>query len=181
MTKDLKRTSDLRERMYLIFKSSGRGVLMLRNPYDAIVSWWNHVKSSSGTADTVNSEEVERSMAEGEEFCEFASREANLWRVLALDWITLTRDLFVMFFEDFKSDYEKELRKMLRFLKVPVSEERLACLRKHPIEQYKRKRKKKRSIDFFCPEARKLVQKAVIEVDEALQATYLRSLPQGYY
>ncbi len=33
------------ERLRITFQTGGRAVLMLRNPYDAIASWWNHVQS----------------------------------------------------------------------------------------------------------------------------------------
>ncbi len=115
-----------------------------------------------------------------EQFCAFSLAEALSWRDLALDYLTLCADKLVVFYEDAVRDYETELVRILRFLRVPISQERLDCLRRHPLDRHKR-RTKANLARFYCEEGRAMVESAVREVDEALQEHMLLRLPKEYF
>ncbi len=170
----------LKERMAQLDSAQGRCILLLRNPYDAIASWWNHVRSRSHESPGLDTEELEESIRSAQ-FCNFSAQEATLWRNLALDYLTLCGDKLVVFYENVVRDYEPELLRILRFLRVPLGQDRLDCLRRHPLTKHKRDRSRKEPKEHFCERSRLVVESAVREVAEALQDHMLVDVPKEYY
>ena len=79
---------------------------------------------------------------------------------MALDWIDFNhKDLLIVRYEDLKSDFIGETLKVLKYLNLPFDEKRIKCLRKYPMNKYKRKSKLNHAV--FCEEAAK-------EIDHAL-------------
>ena len=56
---------------------------------------------------------------ESEKFHQFFAAELSMWRELALDYISLSTDLYVIHFEDLQTNYIKEIERINKFLKVP--------------------------------------------------------------
>lgn len=58
----------------------------------------------------------------------FVEDKARVWRQTNLDWIyNFTGPHHIIFYENLVQNLEPELRGVLRFLNVPVSEEQLKC------------------------------------------------------
>ncbi len=129
---------------------------------------------------SLSKEDLEESL-KSEEFCEFAASEARMWRNLALDHLTLCHDKLVVFYEDVKRDQEKELIKMLRFLKIPRNEEKMGCLQKHPMSRHRRSKNGTAHPSlFFCDKSKAIVRGALEEVQAALRENMFMDLPEEY-
>ena len=71
----------------------GRGVLVIRNPYKAILSYWNFKRTKSHTK-TVAAETLQ-----SPEFQEFVRVGAERWLELIQDWLEFSTDCHVIFYE----------------------------------------------------------------------------------
>ena len=71
----------------------GQGVLVIRNPYKAFISYWNLLKTGSQT-ETAASESLQ-----GEEFRSFVISQANKWLELIRDWLEISTSRHVIFYE----------------------------------------------------------------------------------
>ncbi len=114
-------------------------------------------------------------------FCQFATAELSLWKSLALDYLTLVPDLLVIFYEKVLEDPEFEMRRMLKFLKFPIDEDRLGCMRKHPLNRHKRDKKRVRVEDLICPEAIAIAKEVTQSVDDAIRELGIEGLPKEYF
>ena len=69
--RSLRRKEHIHWRVQNIIRYEGRAILLLRNPYEAIISQWNHRKADNEVDSLRNLEESFKS----EEFQKFASIE----------------------------------------------------------------------------------------------------------
>jgi len=173
MFQDLKPREDrpLRRRTSSLQGTDGSAILHLRNPYDAIVSWYNHVITGHAYGGGLPGDELEERLAT-QHFCDFAVSEASDWRELVSDWSSSGLDLLVTKHEAFLKDPESELERVAHFLKVPLSERRLNCLRRHQMNAHlrpKQNEQKRSRAEFFCPAAVEAVEKALEEAGEVMK------------
>ena len=112
-----------------IEKFSGRGVVVVRNPYKAIISYWNFLKI--GWPRVVQADEVKLRGYNTSEFRNFVFRGIYRWFELIDDWVQFGSDIYFVFYEDLKGNPVEEMRKLMGYLGLQVDEERLACLSRH--------------------------------------------------
>ena len=74
----------------------GRGVLVIRNPYKAILSYWNFKTTRSHTK-TIQSETLH-----SDRFIKFAKVGIERWLQVIEDWMTHAEDCYVIFYEVFR-------------------------------------------------------------------------------
>jgi hypothetical protein len=103
----------------------GRAVLVVRNPYKAILSYWNFFNTKSHT--NVISEGSFQSLM----FRDFVFTGASRWFELIKDWLRLGEDVYMIFYEDMVQDPVRELRKLMEYLGLTVDEGRLSCISEH--------------------------------------------------
>ncbi len=175
-----RRQPDLDYRLNLLVRYAGRLVLLVRNPFKAIVSWWNHAKSGDTFNQGLKRQELIKSM-KTQDFCQFAEAEASMWKLVTLDAIALSTEILVIHFETFQKDKETHLKHLLNFLRIPVDENRLECIGKHALDALKRKRSKNLPEDIFCDKARKAIEDAIEIVRETLVAGGHPDLPVELY
>lgn len=180
--------------------------MLLRNPIEAIISWWNHVQSDAIITGGLSSDDLESSIL-SDKFCHFAQAEARysvyssrlyffvifnflptyrIWRDLHLDWISMVPNLALFHFEHFKRDRVKETQRLLNFLRVPKADPaRLRCLARHSFDLHKRKTKVSKSmlakLKTVCPVAIALVEKAISDVSQLLESESYDTLPLELY
>ena len=101
----------------------------------------------------------------------------------ALDWLIVSKDILVIHYEDFKTDLEKELRLMHRFLNLNVDDKRLECLIKNPVNLWKRKVKPviKNKTEIYKPHVKKSLDQAIDLLQSILKARNLRTIPLDKY
>ena len=71
----------------------GRAVLVIRNPYEAILSYWNFKKTQSHTK-TVASKSLNSA-----EFRKFVRVGASRWLEIIQDWLLFSTELYVVLYE----------------------------------------------------------------------------------
>ena len=72
---------------------SGRGVLVIRNPYKAILSYWNFKNTKSHT------KTVDVSSLHSEQFLDFVRVGAERWLEVIKDWLQLSTSCHVILYE----------------------------------------------------------------------------------
>ena len=124
---------DLWWRMKNIRNFSGRAILLIRNPVDAIRSWWNHNKD-------VTEEPIDQDI-DTPRFTRFVEAELDRWRDTALDWILLADHLLVVHYEDLLADPLLQLKRIRTFLKLKEDKLRTKCVERSTFTAFKRVKK----------------------------------------
>jgi len=103
----------------------GRAVLVIRNPYKAILSYWNFFNTKSHT------NVISEGSFESAKFRDFVFTGASRWFELLSDWLSMGKDVYLIFYEDLIQDPVKEMRHLLHYLGLEVDEGRLSCISRH--------------------------------------------------
>jgi len=125
----------------------GRGILILRNPYDAVLSDHNFLFGGHmgvGPASSYDRKDWES----------FVTIETSAWLGMAVNWTRSSEPdkLLVVHYEEVKTDLESQMRKILQFLGVEVDQKRLSCLSKHRNGFFHRKfNEKPEKLPFSAP------------------------------
>ena len=106
----------------------GEAVMLLRSPWDALRSSWNHLQ-----------EKTDLDLA-SPEFQRFSVEEIKKWRDLAIDWLATSPKLLVVHYEHLREDPEREVRRVVSFLGLEADEERFSCMAGRRFEGFLRKR-----------------------------------------
>ena len=125
---------------------NGKAVLLIRNPFSAILSMFRHrhfgFHSTSNLAlkeDILGVFYVEKtSLYFTEKFQKFANRAIEKWSTIIEDWVSLG-DVVVVHHEDVLEDKIKEMRRILDFLRVKLEASRMNCLEFGNVDIFKRK------------------------------------------
>ena len=120
-------------RLDIIKTFNKSGILLIRDPYKAIESYWHLVKTDSFT----KSAEVDDFASE--EFTTFVNVAIVRWFEIIDDWLTYAEQLHVTFYEDWLYNSRKEMERVLEFLNIDPYESRLHCLQSD-FGQFKRKK-----------------------------------------
>ena len=80
-------------RRHHVQQFSGRGVLVIRNPYKAILSYWNFKNTKSHT------KTVDVSSLHSEQFLDFVRVGAERWLEVIKDWLQLSTSCQVILYE----------------------------------------------------------------------------------
>jgi len=108
-------------------KSTCRFIYCYRNPKDVAVSYWNHIKAFrqhyGEKAANYTFPEFFDEIFTQEKVCEFA-----LWEDHVIHWLkeANTDKILFLSYEDLSENTERELRKMISFLELKVTEEHIA-------------------------------------------------------
>ncbi|XP_059097809.1 WSCD family member AAEL009094-like [Tigriopus californicus] len=104
----------------------GRAILLLRNPYAAILSDHNFLFAGHhGRAPPSNYAR--------KDWNQFVAIQMSRWLEMAANW-TLNSNpskVLVLHYENVKSNPEREMRKVLNFLQIPADPSRLSCMQMH--------------------------------------------------
>ncbi len=159
----------------------GRMILLFRNPHEAIISWWNHLRTKDASGLGLPPATLKSSLR-SREFCRFARAEAALWRLLALDTLSLTSELLVVHYEDMREDPLAQMERALRFLKLPTNKDRFDCVRRFPLPKRRNSGVHLPEEESpFCVEAAEELEEAIQEVDAALRSGGHSPLPVSRY
>ena len=152
----------------------GKGVLLIRNPYKALISSWNYASTHSHIRST-NTE------VGSKQFVAWARNEIMAWLKIITDWVDNSVDLHYIFYENVKENPMKELRVLLKYLNVSIDESRLACIRKHDSEEFHRPQTDIDMMKSFPKELIELINRTIIEADKLIFSKLGRHLPLDKY
>ncbi len=173
-------SEDVAFRMKDIQFMKGRAVILFRNPYDTMISFWNHDRS--GTYDGGRNKDGLKDLAESlktDMFKDFVKNEMKLWEEIYMDYLTVGSHLMAVHYEDMKQDMAAVERDIVDYLELPVDEERIACSLK--IKHDKIKRKAREVEDPFDQELRDVIEGVIERVQEMLAFRKLKPLPVERY
>nr|BDD89481.1 WSC domain-containing protein 2 [Oryzias latipes] len=148
-------------------------ILMIRNPYKALMAEFNrkyggHIGFAS------------QAHWKGKEWPEFVKNYAPWWASHTLDWLTYGKKVHVVHFEDLKRDLFSQLKGMVRFLGLNVSEDRLLCVEGQKDGNFKRSGLRKLEYDPYTTEMRTAIDKLIRTVDAALKKRNMSGVPAEY-
>ncbi|KAF2357066.1 Sulfotransferase domain [Trinorchestia longiramus] len=154
-----------------------RALLLLRNPYSSIVSYRNfqgagHLGIASPNAFIK------------EDWNAFVKAQTLIWRSYALDWLIHGRSVEIIHYEHLRESPQKELLRVLEFLRVFPDPQRLQCSM-----QYQEGLFRRRSLDTayyknrnpFTKEHHEVLESAIHDVNNALARRGLAQLPTHLY
>ena len=102
--------SGLEWRQKHIGQFGGRGVLVIRNPYKAIISFYNFKQTGGSHTNTVAAESLYTA-----EFQEFVRVEVGRWLELITDWLEFSTDCHVIMYEVSSEKHFKNRKYFFRF------------------------------------------------------------------
>jgi len=148
----------------------GRGVLIIRNPYEAILSCHNFMYGGHhGQAPTSNYQKTE--------WPHFLTTQVSKWIDMASNWTihSTPKKVLVVHYEDLKNDLESSMRSILSFVGLPpLDVERFKCLLKHKAGLFQRKHRStpdKTVLDAFPSNVRRKMDAIIDHVNEKILRT----------
>ncbi|PSN56171.1 hypothetical protein C0J52_01448 [Blattella germanica] len=167
------RTAELR-----LFR--GRGILLVRNPYEALVSYRNFLYGGhTGFAP--------HNRFKGPEWERFASQLAIVWRELAATWINYTRghEAMVLHFENLRLNPRHDLSRILDYLGIQVDEQRIGLLRQNCPAKWNSLSARKLSMhgqkDPFPEKLHKILDGVIHDLDRMLEKRGWDRIPVHLY
>jgi len=154
----------------------GRGILILRNPYDAVLSDHNFLfggHMGAGPASSFDRKDWEK----------FVAIETSAWLSMALNWTMSSHPdkLLVLHYEEVKNDLETQMRKTLQFLGVEIDPGRLSCLLKHRNGFFRRKSNEKPEKLPFSASLRSEMDQLIENLNKVLSGRGYPQLPLELY
>ena len=151
----------------------GRAVLVIRNPYKAILSYWNFFNTKSHTS------VIGENSFESLKFKDFVFTGASRWFELIDDWIIMGKDVYFIFYEDLAQDPVKEMRKLMAYLGLPVDEGRLSCISQHLSGSFHRT--VHQATDPFTPDHHMMIRTVIEKADKMVKEKTGENLPLENY
>ncbi|XP_043910200.1 WSC domain-containing protein 1 [Protopterus annectens] len=147
-------------------------ILLIRDPYKSLIAEFNRKCAGHlGHATEQN--------WKSQEWPDFVNSYASWWTSHVLDWLKYGKHLLIIHYEDLKRNLFQQLKLMMEFLNVTVSDDRLLCVENNKDGNFKRSGLKK-DFDPFTPEMKDLINKYIKAVDDALRKRNFTGLPEEY-
>ncbi|XP_028852978.1 sialate:O-sulfotransferase 2 [Denticeps clupeoides] len=148
-------------------------ILMIRNPYKALMAEFNrkyggHIGFAS------------QAHWKGKEWPEFVKNYAPWWASHTLDWLKYGKRVHVVHFEELKRDLFSQMKKMVVFLGLEVSEDRLLCVEGQKDGNFKRSGLRKLEYDPYTNEMRASIDGFIRIVNMALKKRNMSGVPEEY-
>lgn len=114
------------------------------------------------------------------EWPEFVKNYAPWWASHTLDWLHHGKNVHVVHFEGVKRDLFSQLKGMVQYLGLKVSEDRLLCVEAQKDGNFKRSGLRKLEYDPYTPEMRANINELIRTVDTALKKRSMPGVPDEY-
>ncbi|XP_047488879.1 WSC domain-containing protein 1-like [Penaeus chinensis] len=155
---------------YNFIKADVPVVLIIRDPARALLSYW---KFLHGRGKGSHTNQVSEKTYRTAEFRRHVERMVPRWEELVSDRLLWQKaPIYVLYYDLVVKNPVHHVREVLKFLRVPVDEGRLACLGSHLSGTFKRPEKKE--LDPFTYSEKKLMSLAVMRISRLLR---LRGFP----
>ena len=148
-------------------------MVLVRNPYKAILSYWNFFNTQSHTNTAA------QNTFQSLKFQDFVSTGAERWLELILDWTEFGQDVFFIFYEDLAEDPIKEMRQLVSYLGLTVSERRLSCISQHLEGSFQRS--EQQLTDPFTSSQHSMIRGVINKAREIIQEKTGRNIPLDKY
>lgn len=137
-----------------------RGLVIVRNPFDAILAAYNHHKAGkTGEPDF-------SVYKEGTEWIEFVDRWTRRWTQFHSEWMEFDGPVLISCFEKMRENLTYEVGNWLSFM--DLDERRLGCVNYDPVGQFYRHKTKDYS-HIYTPDQRKAIMSEIQIVSKMFQ------------
>ncbi|XP_064407357.1 WSCD family member CG9164-like [Halichondria panicea] len=152
------------------FSGYGSAILIVRNPFDALVSEWTRKRSHSHTGAT-----NPKYFSTNKNWDTFVRRESKQWSKYFRTWMVESHDHPTMLvrYEDLKVDLVSNVEKMLDFLSFPYDHQELENHLTKDFTKFKRKHNGV-TVDHFTAEQKNFVRSIIKQT-----LSYLREYNHG--
>jgi len=103
----------------------GRAIVIVRNPFKCVISYWTFLKTGSQTEGLKDKDSLL-----SHDFRYFALIGINRWLELITDWIEYGSEVYFLFYEDMVDNPVEEMRNLMDAVGIDVDEGRLKCMEK---------------------------------------------------
>ncbi|XP_068166162.1 sialate:O-sulfotransferase 2-like [Antennarius striatus] len=148
-------------------------ILLIRNPYKAIISEFNRLHG--GHTGFASKDDWKRTG-----WSAHLKNDAYLWHSHILNWLNYAKNIKVIYYEDLQRNLLPQLRKIVQFLGLKVSEDRLLCVEGEKDGEFKRSKKGNLEYNPYSPEMHANISEYIRIVDAALKERQQPGLPEEY-
>ena len=168
-------------RLSSLVQYQGKGILLIRNPFDAMISFFRHnIEGFHSRTEASKKDKKENiGVFYTQEFEAYAYSHIKKWRTIAEDWVT-AGDVVVIHYEELRENKVAELEKMLNHLQIPLDRRRLSCVEYADLNVFKRKKSKLKHSPYSKGLSR-IIWKNIGEVDRLLVRMGQRGIPYHMY
>ncbi|KAB7497816.1 WSCD family member [Armadillidium nasatum] len=146
-------------------KIFSKAILLIREPVQSILAEFN--RQSGGHIGHAPSDKYKRD--KGKYWEKFTRTKAIVWMNTTLDWLQFEGSIHLVFYEDLISNLSDEMRRIINFLGVTVSDSDFSCMMKNKDGIYKRRKRKlpfepfNKSLRLWIDKCREIVNKTIKE------------------
>ena len=168
---------------------NGKGILLIRNPFKAILSAFRHIhfgthsdseiKTRINVLGALQSKQDENKMINVKGFEKFALSHIKLWREIIEHWIKLG-EVLVVHFEDVVDDKVYEVERVLGFLHTALDKRRIECMKYASLDFYRRRSKMMKQ-NLFSEQLSSIFKKNIDIVNDLLVQFGHRGIPYAKY
>ncbi|XP_077870609.1 sialate:O-sulfotransferase 1-like [Saccoglossus kowalevskii] len=147
-----------------ILKTCNYGILLIRNPYDSILSYYSFLKS--GMMGFLPLESYRNSTA----WTKFARKKISGWRALMNQWDKAAYPFPVVHYEEQLKRPIPSVERMLNFMNITLTQERLQCLQYNINGKFHRQHPEKFHYDPYTTELHYLIDDHIHAVNKMLES-----------
>ncbi|XP_006818797.1 sialate:O-sulfotransferase 1-like [Saccoglossus kowalevskii] len=148
------------------------GILLIRNPYDSLISFYQYrtirhltLESYRNNLDWIN----------------WAKRKHEKWLNLVEDWFKSGKLFLVVHYEDIVKNPLEEVERMLNFLNITFTPERRNCVQNDIEGAFHKQHKEQFRFDPFTKELHRLINTDIQIVNRLLQSRNETPIPEPTY
>nr|XP_006819652.1 PREDICTED: WSC domain-containing protein 1-like [Saccoglossus kowalevskii] len=151
------------------------GILLIRNLYDSMVSLYAY--NLTGMMGSLNLELFRNST----DFSDMVKTMHERWRKLVVDWFKSGHPFVVVHHEDLLQNPISSVKKMMNYLNITLTPERLECLRNDIEGLFHRQHSEKFHFDPFTQELHEIIDEDIRVVNELLMSRNETPIPKPAY
>ncbi|XP_068166159.1 sialate:O-sulfotransferase 2-like [Antennarius striatus] len=148
-------------------------ILLIRNPYKAIISEFN--RKHGGHTGFASKDDWK-----GTGWSVYVKNGAHSWHSHISNWLSYGKNIKVIYYEDLQRNLLPQLRKIVQFLGLKVSDDRLLCVEGEKDGEFKRSKKGNLEYNPYIPEMHANISEYIRIVDAALKERQQPGLPEEY-
>ncbi|XP_077866953.1 sialate:O-sulfotransferase 1-like [Saccoglossus kowalevskii] len=137
------------------------GILLIRNPYDSLISLYKYCKLQSI---------VPESYRNNEDWIIWNKRKYVGWLSLIESWFESGKPFLVVHYEEMRKDPLNVIQRMLNFLNITFTNERRQCVRSDIEGKFHRKHKGIFTFDPYTKELHELIDKDIQKANSFLMS-----------
>ncbi|XP_061163273.1 WSCD family member CG9164-like [Saccostrea echinata] len=149
-----------------------RAILVLRNPKDSLLAEFN--RKNAGHIGHAKTEDFKQ------KWIPYVNNSARHWLNMTKDWLNFTGDLHIVRYEQLKADPINEIKRLLNFLQIHISQEELMCVYQNMNGRFKRPRKNVTDYGPYSSEMRSILVQYEQQINEIIDQRYRYTPPKNY-